>query len=163
MSGEVVDIRQEVRNSKETQWHQVSDRVFQTTGINTPKLPPGYYKIHEQMGGLFFEQQVIEYAGILKSTKGNTGEIIKDIEAFWEMEKQFTAYKVPYKRGLMLSGPPGTGKTCIIKLILGDIISRGGICIEVDAYHIGTFRKGYDKIRTVQPDVPIIAVMEDMH
>lgn len=160
---EVVDIDEVVSARKETQWAKISDKVFTSSGEVTDKLVPGYYDLQESWGNMYFIRQNVEISGLLKTDQGNAGEIISDIEKFWDMEEKYVAYKMPYKRGLMLSGPPGTGKTCIIKLILADIIQRGGICIETDGYHIGNFKDGYEKIRAIQPDIPIVGVMEDMH
>jgi SpoVK/Ycf46/Vps4 family AAA+-type ATPase len=44
-------------------------------------------------------------------------QLIDDIKQFITMEKYYAEKGLPYKRGYILHGPPGTGKTSIVKAI----------------------------------------------
>jgi len=46
-------------------------------------------------------------------------ELVKDIEQFFKKESWYNKIGIPYRRGYLLHGVPGTGKTSLIKAISG--------------------------------------------
>jgi SpoVK/Ycf46/Vps4 family AAA+-type ATPase len=65
-----------------------------------------------------------------------------------------------YKRGIILWGPPGSGKSCTIKLVSVDIIEREGVVFKFGSP--GIFTEGVRIFREIQPDTPIVVLMEDL-
>lgn len=156
-----VDIESKIEQNNEYQWSQRSNR-FTLVGKTVQTLEPGFYEVEQDMmGGIHFAHQNISTRGIMHLEEGNMGEIISDIERFWEMEENYTRYNIAFKRGIMMSGPPGTGKTCIIKLLLADMIRRGGICMDMHPKATEKFVKAVAEIRKIQADTPILAIVED--
>lgn len=156
-----VDIESKIESGREHQWAQ-RENEFTLVGKTTQQLEPGFYEIHkDMMGTIHFAHQAISTQGIMHLEEGNMGEIISDITEFWDMADRYKAFNIAFKRGIMMSGPPGTGKTCIIKLLLADMIQRGGICMDMHPKATGKFVDAVAEIRKVQPDTPILAVIED--
>ena len=69
-----------------------------------------------------------------------------------------------HKRGILLEGYPGTGKTSIISLISNEIINKGGVVFKVSSprnllIYIN-FIQNY--FRKIESDTPVITIIEDV-
>ena len=51
--------------------------------------------------------------------------IIGDINAFFRNRSLYTEFNVPWKRGIILHGPPGNGKTVTIKALMNELGQHG--------------------------------------
>lgn len=57
--------------------------------------------------------------------------IIKDVEGFFDSRAIYEQYNVPWKRGLILHGTPGCGKTISIKALMNSLQSRDVVSLYV--------------------------------
>lgn len=150
------------------QWSVYNDAKGKPTAYHVAggvknNLPPGVYDISSTMDGSFYLMPVDFHPGdVIRFSDSTVDEVIKEIEYFWsdEARQRFNKFEFPYKRGILLHGPAGTGKTCAVKMIIRDLIKRGGVAIRFDKVHI--FLQGVELIRSIHPDMPIVAVMEDL-
>lgn len=122
-------------------------------------LPPGYYDTDVVNGQLFFIPVARRTDNILRFPHASTERIIEGIERFWARENVFRKFNLPYKRGILMFGPPGSGKTSALQLVARDVVERGGVVLIFDA---GTFTTAYRQLRRVQPDTPLVVLMEDL-
>ena len=65
-------------------------------------------------------------------------DIMKDIRAFFEQEALYSTFGRPYKRVVLLHGPPGTGKTSIVSAVASEL-ARPLAIFNVDSLRDDTF------------------------
>ncbi len=144
-----------------TQWTSGDGIHFIPAGGTIESLPPGAYEIHSNPClGLNFQKINIRTEGLLRFPQTNSERVLKEIETFWEKEQIFKEYNLTHKRGIILYGPPGSGKTCLVNLIMKDVIDRKGIVIKFLGPNL--FLNGMRVLREVEPKTPVVVLMEDI-
>lgn len=90
------------------QWTTGDNKRFIPASHTKPRLLPGVYEIqHSATVGLYFEKIVVKTEGLLRFPQTNSDRVVKEIQNFWAKEEIFREYKLTYKRGIILWGPPG--------------------------------------------------------
>lgn len=144
-----------------TQWSTSDEVHFLPTSRTVSRLIPGTYDIKiNQTNGIFFEKIPVVTSGLVRFPETNGEKIVNEIQKFWEREETFRNYNLSYKRGIMLYGPPGSGKTSAIQLVMQDVIDRQGVVINFVNPEI--FISGVRKFREIQPQTPMVVLMEDI-
>lgn len=133
---------------------------FKPVGDTQDTIPPGMYDIAiGQETGLVFIPTRVRTDDIIRFPEAPIDEVVDEIDRFWSREEVFREYGLPFKRGILLWGPPGSGKSTTLSLVSRDVIDRGGVVIIFDPTN---FLAAYRAFRDVQPDTPIVALMEDL-
>jgi len=135
--------------------------------VRTTKfMVPGLYQIewdHQNGWPVFLKQKInLDELFILPNPVFNT--ILDDMKYFWDNEKKFTNYKYAYKRGILLYGPPGSGKSSLVALLSDTIINKQGIVITIRngedlVRYINAISKAF---RMIQPKTPVLTIIEDI-
>ncbi|KAI0034082.1 P-loop containing nucleoside triphosphate hydrolase protein [Vararia minispora EC-137] len=91
-------------------------------------------------------------------------QIKKDIYGFFESEKLYKNYGLPWKRGVILYGPPGNGKTISIKAVMKDCDALGFSPMYVKSFRsfMGDeygMQLVFDKARQ---NAPCVVIIEDL-
>jgi AAA+ superfamily predicted ATPase len=134
---------------------------FYPAGATVGKITPGIYDIQVcHAKGIFFQKLNVKTDGLLRFPETNSEAVIKEISKFWEREENFKKYKLNYRRGLFLYGPPGSGKSSTIQLICEDVVNRSGVVFKFVSP--GIFSDGVRIFREIQPETPIVVLMEDI-
>jgi SpoVK/Ycf46/Vps4 family AAA+-type ATPase len=143
------------------QWTTPDDTHFFPAGRVELNLPPGYYSIGQDMSGLFFKRKPVRTEALLRFPDSASDLVIEEIETFWNKEKTFHDADIPFKRGILLYGSPGGGKTCTIRLVIKNLVeNRSGVVVEFSSPSL--LKEGYEVLRTIHTDIPIIVLMEDI-
>jgi hypothetical protein len=126
------------------------------------QLPAGLYRCGEapNVGPILHRIQV-ETDNLLTLPDDDSAEIIAEFKRFWEVEDEFRKRGFLMKRGFLLWGPPGSGKTSTIQLLIKELIEHNnGIVLLVEHPHLAAVC--LQMVRQIEPKRPIIAVMEDV-
>jgi hypothetical protein len=159
-SEETVAIPEDSLGRRE-QWTTTDNKIYIPTGKTVRRLPPAFYGIGSNPQiGIYLEKLPIKTEGLLRFPQTNFDNVVAEIQRFWTMEERYKEFELIYKRGILLWGPPGSGKSCIIQLIMQDVIDREGIVLQFCAP--GVFIDGLRIVRDIQPETPIVVLMEDI-
>jgi hypothetical protein len=151
-----------VMNKSNTAWVQHQNTFRASTKPNKEVLPAGIYDIdaNENMG-IFLRSKKFTTDQLFTMPDPTTQEIINELEIFWNRREKYAEYGITYKRGIMMYGIQGTGKTTIINLMCDRIVSEyDGIVLNVE--DLGRFIPMVTTIRQLEPDKPILAIIEEL-
>ncbi len=87
-------------------------------------------------------------------------QILVDLQKFWDSKQKFIDYNLNPKRGIILYGDPGCGKTSLIYLLVEEIKKRNGISIYFDIPD--NWIEIAKLIRKVEKERPILCIIEDI-
>jgi SpoVK/Ycf46/Vps4 family AAA+-type ATPase len=125
------------------------------------ELPAGQYTIeHSQDRGIFFSKKEVNLDDLIVLPDSATDAVLSEIDEFWKREEIYRKYRYLWKRGVLLWGPPGSGKTTTVQLISQNIVKMGGISVYVSNPKHAAF--GLRLMRKVEPKRPIIVMLEDL-
>jgi hypothetical protein len=153
------------KNGNITQWNTPDGQRFLPSGQTVRDLTPGLYDIRVSPSvGLFFDKLAFNTESILLFPDSKSKEVLDEIKKFWDREKYFRERdgKSPmkYKRGIILHGPAGSGKTSTVALVMKDVIDRGGVVFAFS--DPDTFIEGVRVFRKIQPKTKVVVLMEDI-
>lgn len=143
------------------QWSTADDKTFVPCSRTSLKLRPGLYEpnVSPQIG-LYFQAIPTKTEGLLRLPHTNSERVLSEIQTFWEKRDVFAQYGLPHKRGILLWGPPGSGKSSTVQMVMRDVIERGGVGINFT--HPTLFTLGLRALREIQPETPVVVLMEDI-
>jgi len=147
--------------SEKKVWSRVGDDLFFGSPRTIKELKPGIYSPYwtDSMGyGLKSVPSTGERIITLKSKEYEI--VLKDIQKFWRSKKQYDENNILYRRGILMHGPPGCGKSFLIKRLAQEIINEhnGIVLLAEDPTNL---KNAIQLIRTIQPDIPILVIYED--
>jgi len=89
-------------------------------------------------------------------------EIREDFARFFGSREVYERYRIPWKRGVLLIGPPGNGKTHTVKALINETRKP---CLYVKSFK-GWYGTDHDRIRQVfkhaRKTAPCFVVLEDL-
>lgn len=138
-----------------------TDSVFWGSGRVVDFLPSGLYRasISDRIGP-HLVKQIISTDDLIELDDSESLKVIEEIERFWELKEQFTSRGLLHKRGILMSGDPGSGKTSTIQLLISKVIARNGIAIYPDGSPRVT-AEVLQMVRRIERTKPICLILED--
>jgi len=148
------------------QWSSINGSKFLPTGKTIKILTPGLYDVFFDNRSQKYGLNKIEFTTdeLYKLYDKETESILHEIQKFWSSKEIYKKYKLIYKRGILLHGEPGCGKSGIIQLCTEHLIRElKGIVINIkNAAMIEGFLKIIPNLRQIEPNRPLIVILEDI-
>jgi SpoVK/Ycf46/Vps4 family AAA+-type ATPase len=156
---------EEVRPGKLVQYQENAEGYAPTTKTIT-RLLPAVYTVDYVNRLLTFTPKDVKTDKLVKLPDTKSDEVLQRIKSFWPLKEEFKNGNEKadggylHKMGIFIHGPPGSGKTCTVKLIMIDIIERGGIVLMGDT-NPSILAEGLRALRLIEPEKPVVVVFED--
>lgn len=149
-----------------TKWSVLPNDQFSPSFVSTPFLPPGLYEIlwNSNRQELVVQKQELKLDELYELPSPEIQSILEDIQTFWERRDVYKKYNFVHKRGILLWGDPGCGKSGIIQLCVKKLIEKErGIVINIkEEEDFKYFSDFIGVIRKIEPERPIIVILEDL-
>lgn len=151
-----------VTNKRIKQHTQYADygNVQRLSPDTIKELEAGVYKLDVDMNGPLYIKHDIQTDALLRFEDERYKMILEEIDRFWNMEEEFETLGFTHKRGMLLFGEPGTGKTCLLKLVIDDVVKRDNIVFLCN--NASTLIIALKAFREVEEKRKALIVLEDM-
>ena len=156
----------ERKEEKISVWLKDKDIIKQSTNISLlQKIEPGIYTVDfSRDHGIYCKKMDIKSDELFVFSDSISEKLLKEINNFWEKSERYKQNNLVHKRGILLEGFPGTGKSSIISILCKEIISKGGVVFKINGIrNLDTYfefiRYGF---REIQPETPVVTILEDL-
>jgi SpoVK/Ycf46/Vps4 family AAA+-type ATPase len=149
------------KTEKEAKKWSVDENKYYACADTTKRMPSGCYGIESNdKYGYYFSSIDKKTDELIMLPDTVTEDIINNINEFWDNEQKFKDNGFLWKRGVLLYGPPGGGKSVTVNLIVADVIKNGGLALYItDTY---SFIGALKLLRKIEPNRRIVIVFEDI-
>jgi hypothetical protein len=143
-----------------TEWGIAPNGIFRPSGARCNILPAGVYRAGLDVGGVYFENRNVITDELIELDDTASLRVLAGIRTFWKSKEEYTKRSIIYKRGILLWGPAGSGKTATLMMMTRELVALGGLVILCENPELTN--KALQALRRIEPDRPIIILMEDI-
>lgn len=144
-----------------SQWSKLGSGLYRASGVTKPKLPAGVYTAgYDSQGNLVFARREIITDELIELPDTASERVMAGIDTFWLAKDRFGLKKQIFKRGILLWGQPGSGKTALITQLTQKLIAKDGIVFYLD--HPELAAAALTQFRKIESDRHLICVLEDI-
>lgn len=156
-----------VKNPGQPNQYALYGPGFMATTPTIKTLVPGVYDIQSDNRGVFVVPALAPSGILLELPEMRSEEVIRVVDNFWDSEtdykdgNQFVLGGAQFKAGVMIYGPPGSGKSCTIKIVSKKLVQRGGT-VFFSSGHPATTMRWLEDFARVEPNRKCIVILEDI-
>jgi hypothetical protein len=147
-------------NTPHSQW-SVTEEGYKPSGKTISTLPSGIYKATAD-GWSYPTLQEMDpkMDELVRFKEGTFAQLVAEIADFWRRGDLYSRYGFLHRRGYLLYGPQGCGKSSLIYQVADEIVRNGHLAIVCeDPEH---FLACTRSIRKIEPDRPMVCILEDL-
>lgn len=126
------------------------------------ELLPGLYRCEvSEISGPVLVKQRIETDSLLELPDDAGASVLAEFASFWQIADKFAERGFLHKRGFLLWGPPGSGKTSTLQLMIKRVVGElAGVVLMLERPEAAA--ACLQLARKIEPRRPMIAIMEDI-
>lgn len=126
------------------------------------QLEPAFYQPKvDPYGRAFLSRMHVSVDDLIELPDPVTDMLMNEFVGFWGAVDKMAALGLMVKRGLILWGPPGSGKTSALQKMAQHMIrQKGGVVIMADRPDVTI--QCLHMLRKIEPQRPLIVVYEDL-
>jgi AAA+ superfamily predicted ATPase len=143
------------------QWKAAMPGVYEACGTTYRKLPAGAYVCSlNQYGEPQLLAKDLQVDDLIDFANSLPAQILAEIENFWSLGDKFQRYGYLHRRGYLLYGPQGAGKSSVVHQVVHRIIKAGHVAVFSE--HPGVLTRTMELFRKIEPDRPLVCMFEDI-
>jgi len=142
------------------QWTFANNNILIPCTKTTERLRPGYYEICTLNNSIGFKNKEIMTDELIQFPNSLSSYVLEEINKFWKLYDNFVKLGFLHRRGYLFYGPPASGKTCLVKQIIEQIINQNGIVF--DCRNPSHLSRALEIFRGIEPKRQIICTFEDL-
>jgi SpoVK/Ycf46/Vps4 family AAA+-type ATPase len=151
----------EEAGNRPVQWKVVQAGVFEICGITAQRLPSGAYGCSlNQYGDVQLMTRDLQVDDLIDFADSLPSKILEEIENFWSLGTLFSKHGYLHRRGYLLYGPQGSGKSSVVHQVVHRIVKAGHVSVFCE--HPGFLTRAMEVFRKIEPDRPVICLFEDI-
>jgi SpoVK/Ycf46/Vps4 family AAA+-type ATPase len=147
--------------NRPVQWKVVQAGVYEVCGSTAGQLPASAYGIAvNQYGDVQVVARDLQVDDLIDFADSLPARILHEIENFWSLGENFRKHGYLHRRGYLLYGPQGSGKSSVVHQVVHRIIKAGHVAVFCE--HPGLLTRAMEMFRKIEPDRPVVCLFEDI-
>jgi AAA+ superfamily predicted ATPase len=143
------------------QWKVSLPGVFEACGTTDRQLPAGAYTCSiNQYGEPQLLAKDLQVDDLIDFADSLPSQILKEIENFWSLGDKFLRHGYLHRRGYLLYGPQGSGKSSVVHQVVHRIIKAGHVAVFCE--HPGVLTRALELFRKIEAERPLVCMFEDI-
>lgn len=141
-------------------WAQSGSSYFPVSNV-VDQIPAGAYRCMMTNTGPYLEKMKIQIDHLLALPDSATEILLTEFSQFWNLKPSFDKRGFTFKRGMLMWGPPGSGKTSAVWQMTERLVKdHNGVVVFVENPQVAIWC--LTVLRRIEPNRPMITVMEDI-
>jgi ATPase family associated with various cellular activities (AAA) len=144
-----------------SQWQVLSNGRFRPGAHTCKQLPSAVFRLGQDDFGPFLEKINLMSDDFIELPEQAHMRVLEGIRKFWRSRDRYERHGLLYKRGILLWGPPGGGKTVTVQLLMNEIVTKhDGIVLLAENPDLTVAVLRF--FRRIELERPLIVVFEDV-
>lgn len=125
-------------------------------------IPAGNYEINfEKMRGIYFKEKELLSDKLIMIEGSAADHVVREVRVFMDRKAEFVKRGFLHKRGILMLGAPGAGKTVTLQQV-GRVVAKEFDGIVLYSQQVGLIQMGVQKMRDIERNRFILMVIEDV-